>query len=75
MYRGCTQRQEWLLVMRLVWCSQLFYHLQREGSFPEPRAGFYAAEMALALGYLHSLAIVYRYQLLLGSIAITTAVF
>lgn len=43
-------------------CSQLFYHLQREGSFPEPRAVFYTAEIALALGYLHSLGIVYRYQ-------------
>lgn len=41
-------------------CFQLFYHLQREGSFPEPRAAFYAAEMAMALGYLHSLDIVYR---------------
>lgn len=42
-------------------CPQLFYHLQREGSFPEPRATFYAAEIAMALGYLHSLDIVYRY--------------
>ncbi|XP_078143142.1 serine/threonine-protein kinase Sgk2b [Centroberyx gerrardi] len=40
--------------------GELFYHLQREGSFPEPRATFYAAEMASALGYLHSLNIVYR---------------
>ncbi|KAM9723845.1 serine/threonine-protein kinase Sgk2b [Menidia menidia] len=40
--------------------GELFYHLQREGSFPEPRACFYAAEMAAALGYLHSLNIVYR---------------
>ncbi|XP_035528282.1 serine/threonine-protein kinase Sgk2b [Morone saxatilis] len=40
--------------------GELFFHLQREGSFPEPRAAFYAAEMALALGYLHSLEIVYR---------------
>lgn len=40
---------------------QLFYHLQREGSFPEPKAAFYAAETAAALGYLHSLNIVYRY--------------
>ncbi|XP_070691259.1 serine/threonine-protein kinase Sgk2b [Pempheris klunzingeri] len=40
--------------------GELFYHLQREGSFPEPRAAFYAAEMAMALGYLHSLDIVYR---------------
>lgn len=40
--------------------GELFYHLQKEGSFPEPRAVFYAAEMAMALGYLHSLDIVYR---------------
>ncbi|XP_068998946.1 serine/threonine-protein kinase Sgk2b [Embiotoca jacksoni] len=40
--------------------GELFYHLQREVSFPEPRAAFYAAEMAAALGYLHSLDIVYR---------------
>ncbi|XP_051921793.1 serine/threonine-protein kinase Sgk2b [Hippocampus zosterae] len=40
--------------------GELFYHLQRERSFPESRAAFYAAEMALALGYLHSLDIVYR---------------
>uniref|UniRef100_A0A8C6V993 Uncharacterized protein n=1 Tax=Neogobius melanostomus TaxID=47308 RepID=A0A8C6V993_9GOBI len=40
--------------------KELFFHLQREGSFPEARSSFYAAEMALALGYLHSLKIVYR---------------
>ncbi|KAK7886776.1 hypothetical protein WMY93_026397 [Mugilogobius chulae] len=40
--------------------GELFFHLQREGSFPEARSSFYAAEMALALGYLHSLKIVYR---------------
>uniref|UniRef100_A0A672G927 Serine/threonine-protein kinase sgk-1 n=1 Tax=Salarias fasciatus TaxID=181472 RepID=A0A672G927_SALFA len=40
--------------------GELFYHLQREGSFSESRAAFYAAEMSAALGYLHSLDIVYR---------------
>lgn len=40
---------------------QLFFHLQRERSFPEQRARFYAAEIASALGYLHSIKIVYRY--------------
>ncbi|XP_026857000.2 serine/threonine-protein kinase Sgk2b isoform X2 [Electrophorus electricus] len=40
--------------------GELFYHLQRERVFMEPRARFYAAEMASALGYLHSLHIVYR---------------
>ncbi|XP_061597505.1 serine/threonine-protein kinase Sgk1-like isoform X2 [Cololabis saira] len=40
--------------------GELFYHLQRERMFLEPRARFYAAEIASALGYLHSLHIVYR---------------
>lgn len=43
--------------------GELFYHLQRERVFLEPRARFYAAEIASALGYLHSLHIVYRYEL------------
>lgn len=43
---------------------QLFFHLQRERSFPEHRARFYAAEIASALGYLHSIKIVYRYVLM-----------
>ncbi|XP_028659424.1 serine/threonine-protein kinase Sgk3 [Erpetoichthys calabaricus] len=40
--------------------GELFFHLQRERTFPEQRARFYAAEIASALGYLHSLKIVYR---------------
>ncbi|XP_037541763.1 serine/threonine-protein kinase Sgk1 isoform X1 [Nematolebias whitei] len=40
--------------------GELFYHLQRERCFLEPRARFYAAEIASSLGYLHSLNIVYR---------------
>ncbi|NXU61980.1 SGK2 kinase, partial [Horornis vulcanius] len=38
----------------------LFFHLQRERCFREPRARFYAAEVASAIGYLHSLNIIYR---------------
>jgi len=40
--------------------GELFFHLQRERYFPEPRAKFYAAEMGSAIGYLHSLNIIYR---------------
>uniref|UniRef100_A0A8C7LER4 Serum/glucocorticoid regulated kinase 2a n=1 Tax=Oncorhynchus kisutch TaxID=8019 RepID=A0A8C7LER4_ONCKI len=40
--------------------KELFFHLQRERCFLEPRARFYAAEVASAIGYLHSLNIVYR---------------
>ncbi|MEE6520727.1 hypothetical protein FKM82_018650, partial [Ascaphus truei] len=38
----------------------LFFHLQRERTFLEPRARFYTAEIASALGYLHSIKIIYR---------------
>ncbi|XP_056332067.1 serine/threonine-protein kinase Sgk2b isoform X2 [Danio aesculapii] len=48
------------LVLDYACGGELFYHLQREGVFGEARARFYAAEMACALGYLHSLKIVYR---------------
>ncbi|XP_063779923.1 serine/threonine-protein kinase Sgk3 isoform X2 [Pseudophryne corroboree] len=40
--------------------GELFFHLQRERYFAEPRALFYAAEIASALGYLHSMQIIYR---------------
>ncbi|XP_018409716.1 PREDICTED: serine/threonine-protein kinase Sgk3 [Nanorana parkeri] len=40
--------------------GELFFHLQRERYFAEPRARFYAAEIASALGYLHSIQIIYR---------------
>ncbi|XP_032836052.1 serine/threonine-protein kinase Sgk2-like isoform X2 [Petromyzon marinus] len=40
--------------------GELFLHLQRERCFSEQRARFYAAEIASAIGHLHSLNIVYR---------------
>jgi serine/threonine protein kinase SCH9 len=40
--------------------GELFWHLQKEGKFPEQRAKFYIAELVLALENLHSKGIVYR---------------
>ena len=40
--------------------GELFFHLQKERHFTEPRARFYSAEITSALGYLHSEGIVYR---------------
>ncbi|TSK98481.1 Serine/threonine-protein kinase Sgk1 [Bagarius yarrelli] len=47
-------------VLDFVNGGELFFHLQKERTFAESRARFYIAEMASALGYLHSLNIVYR---------------
>lgn len=40
--------------------GELFWHLQKEGKFLEPRAKFYIAELILALEHLHTHDIVYR---------------
>jgi len=40
--------------------GELFFHLKKEGRFPEPRVKFYAAQITCALAHLHSLQIVYR---------------
>jgi len=40
--------------------GELFYHLQREKRFTEDRVRYYAAEIVLALEYLHSSGVVYR---------------
>jgi len=46
----------------LDYCAggELFFHLGKVGRFSEPRACFYAAEITLAIEYVHDLDIVYR---------------
>ena len=46
----------------LDYCAggELFFHLGRVGRFPEDRAKFYAAQIALALEHVHSRDIIYR---------------
>lgn len=46
----------------LDYCAggELFFHLGKVGKFPEPRASFYAAEIILAISYVHELDIIYR---------------
>lgn len=40
--------------------GELFFHLRKERKFLESKARFYAAEITLALEYLHSHGIIYR---------------
>ena len=40
--------------------GELFTHIRREGRFSENRARFYAAEMIVAIEFLHNNGIIYR---------------
>ncbi|XP_068213701.1 serine/threonine-protein kinase Sgk2-like [Palaemon carinicauda] len=55
-----TTPQKIFFVMDYVNGGELFFHLQKERIFAEPRARFYAAEICCALTYMHSKGIVYR---------------
>jgi len=48
------------MVLDFVNGGELFFHLKREGRFPENRVKFYVAQITSALAHLHSLDIVYR---------------
>lgn len=48
------------LVTNYMSGGELFWHLQKEGKFPEARAKFYIAELVLALEHLHNHDIIYR---------------
>lgn len=48
------------MVFDFVQGGELFLHLHREEFFEESRAMFYAAEMLLAIEFLHSKSIIYR---------------
>ncbi|KAF2357236.1 Protein kinase domain [Trinorchestia longiramus] len=55
-----TTRHKIFFVLDFVNGGELFFHLQRERVFSEPRATFYAAEICCALTYMHTKEIVYR---------------
>ena len=48
------------LVLDYMNGGELFHHMQRENSFTESRAKFYAAELVLALQHLHRSDVIYR---------------
>ena len=48
------------LIMEFINGGELFYHLKKDKKFDEDRAKFYAAELVLALEYLHTEGVVYR---------------
>ncbi|MEW5320291.1 MAG: hypothetical protein WDW38_011373 [Sanguina aurantia] len=53
-------KQELYLLQEWVAGGELFHHLDLEGAFDEPTAMFYAANVLMALEFLHNKGIVYR---------------
>lgn len=53
------------LFLVLDYCpgGELFFHLGKVGRFPEERAKFYAAQITLALEYVHKMDVIYRCNL------------
>nr|UAD82013.1 serine/threonine-protein kinase [Dugesia japonica] len=47
-------------VMEYVNGGEIYYHLSKARKFTEERTKFYAAEILLAIGYLHSQNVIYR---------------
>jgi serine/threonine protein kinase len=60
LYRSFQDEKYLFMIMEYVIGGELFSHLRRAGRFNNEVTRFYAAEIVLALEYLHSLNIVYR---------------
>eukprot|EP01098_Paradermamoeba_levis_P003892 TRINITY_DN1721_c0_g1_i1.p1 TRINITY_DN1721_c0_g1~~TRINITY_DN1721_c0_g1_i1.p1 ORF type:complete len:416 (-),score=130.17 TRINITY_DN1721_c0_g1_i1:91-1245(-) len=53
-------KEKLYMILDFVNGGEIFTHLKKEGRFSEERVRFYAAELSLALGYLHSHNVAYR---------------
>mmetsp|Transcript_28170 Transcript_28170/g.45257 ORF Transcript_28170/g.45257 Transcript_28170/m.45257 type:complete len:487 (-) Transcript_28170:720-2180(-) len=60
-FHGSFQNREKIFIL-MEYCAggELFQHMQRQGVFSESRTCLYAAEIVLALEFLHEKGIVYR---------------
>jgi serine/threonine protein kinase len=60
LYRSFQDEKYLFMLLEYVIGGEMFSHLRRAGRFSNEVTRFYAAEIVLALEYLHSLNIVYR---------------
>ena len=60
LYHAFQSKDKLYLVLDFINGGEVFYHLNQEGAFAEKRVQQYVAQMALAIGHLHSLGVLYR---------------
>lgn len=60
MYASTYQRSSFNMIMENANGGDLFYHLRKSVRFEEDRARFYAAEILLALEFMHERGVIYR---------------
>ncbi|KNC56254.1 AGC protein kinase [Thecamonas trahens ATCC 50062] len=60
LHHAFQSKEKLYLVLDFINGGELFYWLNEEGAFSESRVQFYVAQMALAIGHLHSLGVLYR---------------
>lgn len=60
LYYAFQSQTHLCLVMEFARGGEIYTHLSRCGTFPISRCRFYGAEITSALGYLHSMNIIYR---------------
>lgn len=60
LYRSFSDEKYLFMLLEFVIGGEMFSHLRRAGRFSNEVTRFYAAEIVLALEYLHSLNVVYR---------------
>mmetsp|Transcript_10877 Transcript_10877/g.40562 ORF Transcript_10877/g.40562 Transcript_10877/m.40562 type:complete len:336 (-) Transcript_10877:193-1200(-) len=60
LYKTFQDEHTLYMIMEYVVGGELFFHLRKVGKFPNDVAKFYAAEIILAMEYLHKQNIVYR---------------
>jgi len=60
LYWSFQTEENLYFIMDFINGGELFHHLSKEKRFPEERVRFYAAEIILAMSYLHQQGIIYR---------------
>ena len=66
LYSSLESSKRFFFILEIARGGDLMFHMQRMGKLAEDDARFYAAEICLALNFLHEKGIIYRYRGTLG---------